>query len=139
MFQDLIPYIKMMHDLINDAIVNIKNHERIGKPDCVVKPTSKLLIDILKIFQREGYVGEFELMEDRKGGQIKVKLVKKINECGVIKPRFSVKYTEFPKWERRYLPARDFGILVVTTPKGVMSHKEAKEKKIGGKLLVYVY
>lgn len=129
----------MMHDLINDAIVNIKNHERIGRSQCIVKPTSKLLIDILKIFQREGYIGEFELMENKKGGQIKIKLVKKINDCGIIKPRFSVKYNELPKWEKRYLPAKDFGILMVTTPRGVMSHKEAKENKIGGKLLAYVY
>ncbi|HDI73185.1 MAG: 30S ribosomal protein S8 [Candidatus Altiarchaeales archaeon] len=129
----------MMHDLINDAIVNIKNHERIGKSQCIVRPTSKLLIDILKIFQKEGYIGEFELMEDKRGGQIKVKLVKKINDCGVIKPRFSVKHNEFPKWEKRYLPARDFGTLVVTTPKGVMSHKEAKKNGIGGRLLAYIY
>ncbi len=128
-----------MHDLINDAIVNIKNHERIGKSQCIVRPTSKLLIDILKIFQKEGYIGEFELMEDKRGGQIKVKLVKKINDCGVIKPRFSVKHNEFPKWEKRYLPARDFGTLVVTTPKGVMSHKEAKKNGIGGRLLAYIY
>lgn len=129
----------MMHDLINDAIVNIKNHERIGKSQCIVRPTSKLLIDILKIFQKEGYIGEFELMEDKRGGQIKIKLVKKINDCGVIKPRFSVKHGEFPKWEKRYLPARDFGTLVVTTPKGVMSHKEAKKNEIGGRLLAYIY
>jgi len=129
----------MMHDLINDAIVNIKNHERIGKSQCIVRPTSKLLIDILKIFQKEGYIGEFELMEDKRGGQIKVKLVKKINDCGVIKPRFSVKHNEFPKWEKRYLPARDFGTLVVTTPKGVKSHKEAKKNGIGGRLLAYIY
>ena len=46
----------MMHDLINDAIVNIKNHERIGKKECKVKPVSNLLIDILKIFQKEGFL-----------------------------------------------------------------------------------
>lgn len=129
----------MMHDLINDAIVNIKNYGRIGKSECTVKPTSKLLVGILKIFQKEGYLGEFELIENKKGGHIKIKLMKRINDCGIIKPRFTVKYDEFPKWEKRYLPARDFGILVVTTPKGVMSHKEAKEKKIGGRLLAYVY
>jgi small subunit ribosomal protein S8 len=129
----------MMHDLINDAIVNIKNHERLGKSQCVVRPTSKLLIEILRIFQREGYIGEFELMEDKRGGQIRIKLVRKINDCGVIKPRFPVKHDEFPMWEKRYLPARDFGILVVTTPNGVMSHKEAKENMTGGRLLAYVY
>jgi len=129
----------MMHDLINDAITNIRNHERIGKGECVVRPTSKLLIDILRVFQKDGYIGEFELSEDKRGGSIRIKLNKKINDCGVIKPRFNIKNDEFPKWEKRFLPARDFGILVITTPQGVMNHKEAREKGVGGRLLAYVY
>ena len=128
-----------MHDLINDAIVNIKNHERIGKSECTVRPSSKLLIDVLRVFQKEGYIGEFELSEDRKGGDIRIKLNKKINDCNIIKPRFNVKSDEFPKWEKRFLPSRDFGILVVSTPQGVMTHREAREKGIGGRLLAYVY
>ena len=43
------------------------------------------------------------------------------------------------KWESRYLPARDFGILILTTNQGVISNKKAKELGIGGKLLGYVY
>jgi len=129
----------MMHDLINDAIVNIKNHERIGKSECIIRPKSKLLIEILKIFQKNGYIGEFEVSDDKGGGNIRVKLIKQINDCGIIKPRFSVKHDEFTKWEQRFLPARDFGILVVSTNQGVMSHKEAKEKGIGGRLLAYIY
>ena len=130
---------KMMHDLINDAITNIKNYEKIGKPECTVKPKSKLLIEILRIFQKGGYIGEFEVSEDRKGGSVKIKLIKQINNCGIIKPRYSVQKEEFQKWEQQYLPARDFGVLVVSTPKGVMSHTEAKEKGLGGRLLAYIY
>ncbi len=129
----------MMHDLINDAVVNIKNHERVGKYECVVKPTSKLLINILRVFQKEGYIGEFELMDDNRGGKIRIELTKRINDCGVIKPRYSVNHKDFIKWEARFLPAKDFGILILTTPQGVMDHKEAKEKGLGGKLLAYVY
>ena len=129
----------MMQDLINDAIVNIKNNERIGKSECTVKPTSKLLIEILRVFQKNGYIGEFELSNDGRGGNIRIKLIRKINDCGVIKPRFAVKRDEFPKWERRFLPSRDFGIIIVSTPKGVMSHKEAKEAGLGGRLIAYIY
>jgi len=128
-----------MHDLINDAITSIKNNERIGKSECMVRPVSKLLVDILKVFQKEGYIGEFELMSDRRGGQIRIKLMNKINDCGVIKPRYAVKKDEFGKWEKRFLPAKDFGILIVTTSKGVMSHRDAKLKGLGGRLLAYVY
>jgi len=129
----------MMHDLINDAISTIKNYERIGKSECVVRPKSKLLVEILRIFQNGGYIGEFEVSDDGRGGSIRIKLVKRINDCGVIKPRYAVKRDEFQKWEQRFLPARDLGMLIVSTPKGVMSHLDAKEKGLGGRLLAYVY
>lgn len=129
----------MMHDLINDAVTNIRNNERVGKTECVVKPVSGLLIDILSVFQKEGYIGEFEVSDDAKGSSIKINLIKQINDCGIIKPRFAVKHSDFPKWEKRFLPSRDFGILVVSTPKGVMDHKKAKETGLGGRLLAYVY
>jgi len=124
---------------MNDAIANIKNYSRIGKSECTIHPTSKLLIEVLKIFQQTGYLGEFEVVEDKKGGLVKIQLIKKINDCGIIKPRFPVKYTEMAKWEKRYLPARDFGVLIVSTPHGTMTHREAKEKKTGGRLIAYVY
>ena len=129
----------MMQDLINDAISNLRNHERIGKSECNLKPVSKLLIEVLNVFQKEGYIGDFEKVDDMRGGVINVKLIKRINDCGVIKPRYSSKSDEFPKWEKRYLPSRDFGVIVVTTPEGVMSHRDAKEKGIGGRLIAYVY
>ncbi len=128
-----------MHDLINDAISNIKNNERIGKSECIVRPKSKLLVEILRIFQRGGYIGEFEVSDDGRGGNIRIKLIKQINDCGIIKPRYAFKKDEFQKWEQRFLPARDFGMLVVSTPQGVMSHTEAKEKNLGGRLLAYIY
>ncbi|MFB6198338.1 MAG: 30S ribosomal protein S8, partial [Halobacteriaceae archaeon] len=43
------------------------------------------------------------------------------------------------KWEKQYLPARDYGALVVTTSQGVMSHYEAREQGVGGQVIAYVY
>ncbi|HDD66367.1 MAG TPA: 30S ribosomal protein S8, partial [Nitrososphaeria archaeon] len=45
----------------------------------------------------------------------------------------------YEKWEQQYLPSEDVGILIVTTSRGVMSHREARKLGIGGKLLGYVY
>ncbi len=128
----------MQHDLISDMASAITNAERVGKPFVIVK-ASNLIKEILKVMQRHEYIGEFEYIEDGRGGKIKVELLGRINECGAIRPRFSVKKDEFEKYERRYLPAVGFGTLIVTTSQGVMSHKEARERGIGGKLLVYVY
>ena len=85
------------------------------------------------------YIGSFEVIEDGKGGILKINLLGNINKCGVIKPRFSTKNNTFEKWETRYLPAKDFGTIIVSTSKGIMPHYQAKEKKMGGKLLAYCY
>jgi len=55
------------------------------------------------------------------------------------RPRFSVSKDGYEEFEKRYLPSRDIGILVVTTNRGVMSHREAIKQGLGGKLLGYVY
>jgi small subunit ribosomal protein S8 len=128
----------MRHDLLADVLSMIKNAEFTGLGKCTA-PASNLVKEVLKVMQSHGYIGEFEFVDDGRGGKFNISLLGNINKCGVIKPRFSVKLTEYEKYEKRYLPARDFGILIVTTPKGIMSHREAKEKATGGKLLAYVY
>ncbi len=129
----------MRHDPLNDAISIIKNSERIGRGECVIKPKSKLLLSLLSLFQQSGYIGEYEVEDNKRGGSVKVKLIRQINDCGIIKPRFPVKNHEFNKWEQRYLPAQGFGLLVVSTPQGIMSHEQAKEKGLGGRLIAYAY
>lgn len=129
----------MLNDPLADALTLIKNAERSGKLECEVRPASKLVGHVLKVMQERGYIGPFEFVEDNQGGRFRLKLNGNINNCGVIKPRHAIKKTDFEKWEARYLPAQDFGALIVTTTKGVMSHYNAKQEGEGGKLLAYVY
>ncbi len=129
----------MQHDPLADAMSLIKNAEHSGKLECIVRPSSKLIGRVLKIMQENHYIGEFEYMEDGRAGVFKVKLRGNINNCGVIKPRYSIKRTDLEKFEARYLPAQDFGVLILTTTNGVVSHNTAKDLKTGGKLLAYVY
>lgn len=126
-------------DPLADALSTIKNAEVTGKPSCIVQPASKLIGNVLKTMQELGYIGQFEFIDDGKSGMIKVELKGKINKCGVIKPRSSVGYRDFEKWEKRYLPARNFGALMLTTPNGVLTHYNARSQNIGGQLLAYVY
>ncbi|GIR66909.1 MAG: 30S ribosomal protein S8 [Candidatus Poseidoniaceae archaeon] len=129
----------MQFDPLNDALTKIFNAEQAGKYNVDLAPASKLLGSVLEIMQTSGYVGEIEKNDDGRGGKYIVQLRGAINQCGVVKPRHSVRRQEFDKWEGRYLPAQDFGLLILTTNSGVMHHKEAKENRIGGKLLAYVY
>ncbi len=128
----------MLHDPLADMMSTIKNAERVGKNSCVTR-ASNVVKSILQIMQERGYVGAFEFIDDGRGGKFKIELRGKIIDCNVIKPRYSVKVDEFEKWEKRYLPAREFGLLILSTSKGVIGHKKPKQTKIGGKLLAYVY
>ncbi len=129
----------MQNDPLADALSLIKNAEKAGKLECDIHPASKMVGHVLKVMQEQGYIGPFEFMDDNRAGVFRVKLLGHINECGVIKPRHAIKKTDFEQWEARYLPAQDFGTLIVTTTSGVVSHYNAKELGTGGKLVAYVY
>lgn len=129
----------MLNDPLANAMATIKNAERVGKRFAMIKPASKLIGRVLKLMQDYGYIEAFEWMDDGKSGVFKVILKGNINDCNVIKPRYSIKASDFEKWEARYLPAENFGILVISTNKGVISQHEAKKERIGGRLLGYVY
>ena len=124
---------------ISDAMSAIKNASDTGKAETVIEPASKLLGSMLRIMQESGYIGSFEFIDDHRGGQFKVHLNGRINKCGAITPRFTVQVEEMEYWENRYLPAKNFGILLLTTSSGVLSHEEARAKGVGGQLLGYVY
>jgi small subunit ribosomal protein S8 len=128
----------MLHDPLADIMSTIKNAERVGKNSCVTR-ASNVVKSVLQIMQDQGYIGAFEFIDDGRGGKFKIELRGKIIDCNVIKPRYSVKVDEFEKWEKRYLPAREFGLLILSTSKGIIGHKKAKQTKTGGKLLAYVY
>lgn len=129
----------MLVDPFADALSNLKNNERTGNLECIIKPASKVIGKVLKVMQDHDYIGEFEFIEDGRAGKFKVKLVGKINDCGVIRPRYPVNKKTFEIFEKRFLPASGFGILILTTPLGIMSHNEAREKNAGGRLLAFVY
>lgn len=124
---------------IADGMCALKNAGDTGKAVCTIEPASKLLGAILRIMQEAGYIEGFEFVEDGRGGQLVVHLSGKINNCGAITPRFSIKLGEMEYWEKQYLPGKNFGILMISTSQGVMSHEQARKAGIGGELLGYVY
>ena len=126
-------------DVLANGLTVIMNNEMRNKRECVISPASKLLGRVLRVMQLHGYIGEFEFIDDGRSGKFKVQLLGRINKCGAIKPRFAVRLDEIEDWERKFLPSRDVGLLILSTPKGVLTHREAKEKRVGGRLLAFVY
>ena len=129
----------MRHDLLNDALVSLGHADRDGKGTVGLAPASRLVGEVLRIFREQKYIEEFTYVANGRGGRYDVTLGRRINACGVIKPRLAVHRRDLEAYEARFLPAQDFGVLVLSTSQGVMSHAKARELQIGGKLLAYVY
>ena len=127
------------NDPLADALSGIDNAEGVGQLDFTVQPASNTIGSVLEVIYDRGYIDGFEFVDDGRAGTFEVELRGKINRCGVVKPRYSAGADEFEKWEKRFLPARDYGTLIVTTSHGVMSHYEAREQGLGGQVLAYVY
>ena len=128
-----------MNDTMARVLSDMYNLEKIGRPECVTGPAAKLILGVLKLLKEHHYVGDVKVEDDKKGGKIHINLIGNINKCGVIKPKYSVKKADYEKFEKRYLPARGFGIIIVSTSQGLMTHEDAKKKGIGGMLIAYCY
>ncbi len=126
-------------DPLADAMSALTNASRLGKREVVIPVASKLIGRVLKLMREDGYIGEFEYVDDGRFGKYKVRLIGRLNKAGVIKPRFSVGWAEIEKLEKRYLPAAGIGSIVISTNRGVMTHREAKELGIGGVLIGFYY
>ena len=107
-------------DPLSDALSNIYNNEEKRKHEGIIKPASKLIGLVLRVMQEKGYVSAFEYIDDGRTGKFRVQLLGRINRCGVIKPRFSVKVEEIESWEEKFLPGKNFGVLIMTTSDGVI-------------------
>jgi len=129
-----------MNDPLGNVLSHILNCEKKGFKEIKVRPVSNMIKSVLSILKDNFYIGDFEVDEKaRGGGEIKINLLGNINKCGVIKPRFPVTTKEFEKFEKRFLPAKDIGIIIISTSKGIITLKEALDKNVGGKLIAYCY
>ena len=127
-----------MTNTLADAMNMLKTAERAKKKEVIISPASKLLQRVLRIFQANAYIGEFERYDDGRQGKFRIELRGKINEC---KSLLRLNYTihQFESLERRLLPAPGLGLIVLTTNQGMMTMEEAGEKHIGGNTLCFIY
>jgi len=128
--------VKMSQDIVADALNMIKNAKRARKDSVKINRISNLLIEILKIMKQNDKIKKYKINSKEKSIEI---TLGDLSECKAIKPRFTVNKDQIEKYKRRYLPARDIGILIISTNKGLMTHEEAKEEGIGGSLIAYFY
>ena len=130
-----------MTDPIADMLTRIRNANTVGH-ETVEIPASKIKRSIAEILLEEGYINGFEVIEDNKQGIIKVQMkygankervitgIKKISKPGL---KVYAKANEVPK------VLGGLGIAIVSTSKGVISDKKARELNVGGEVLAFVW
>jgi small subunit ribosomal protein S8 len=128
----------VMTDHLANALNTLKTHEMAGQGACSVKAT-KLIGEVLRVLKENQYLSQYKLVDDGKGGTFEVVLDGRINDCGVIKPRMPVKRTDWAKKEQQFIPGFGVGLLIVSTPNGIMTNSDAEKNHVGGRLLAYVY
>lgn len=127
-------------DPIADMLTRIRNANRVGRK-LVLIPRSKICTGIASVLKDEGYISEFDSIDDASQGQLRIHLKYSLNGDKVIheisrasKPGCRVyrKVDELPQ------VLNGLGIAVVSTSKGVMSDRRAREQNVGGELLCIV-
>lgn len=131
-----------MTDPIADYLTRLRN-AIMAKHRVVEIPASNLKKEITKILFEKGYILNYKFVEDGPQGTIKVALkYDAVNKVNAIKSLTRVsrpgmrKYTGYKDMPR---VINGLGIAIISTSQGVMTNKEAAEKKIGGEVLCYVY
>ncbi|MDD5254767.1 MAG: 30S ribosomal protein S8 [Candidatus Omnitrophica bacterium] len=127
-------------DLIADVLTIIRNSIMIKRENVDV-PGLRTMKSILEILKREGYIDNFKEVEDKRQGMLRVYLkytlgksairnIKRISKPGL---RVYVKHEKIP------LVLRGKGLAILSTPKGIMTGKEARTQGMGGEVLCYVW
>ncbi len=128
----------MSCDPISDMLAMIKNSS-VAKHDRVEIPLSKIKLEIVKIFKHEGFIRNFELTNDNQKIRIYLKYFENksviTNLKRISKPSIRI-YKGKDEIPRIY---NGLGVVVVSTPKGVVTGKKAKEIGVGGEILCYIW
>lgn len=129
-------------DPIADMLTRIRNANK-AKLESVVIPSSKLKAEIAKIMFKEGYINTFEVIDgENRSGILKIYLKYNKDKTGVItgikrisKPGLRV-YAEKEKLPRIL---GGLGTVIVSTSKGVMTARQAKNQGIGGEIICFIW
>ncbi len=130
----------MVNDPIADFLTQIRNAQQRKKDEITVK-SSKMLESIAAILKEEGFVNDFKVEENEVQNELVVSL-KYVNGEGAIRELARVSKPGI----RRYLGYKNIkpvkkglGVAIISTPMGVISDKKAREHKVGGEYICYVY
>lgn len=130
----------MITDPISDMLTRIRNAARVKRPHVDI-PASKLKSGLAEVLKREGYIWDWQVVEADPVSQLRIELKYGANGEEVIQ---TIKSVSTPG-RRVYRKAKELrpvlggmGITIISTSKGIVSDREARQKNIGGEVLCEV-
>ncbi|MCE3232118.1 MAG: rpsH [Rickettsiaceae bacterium] len=129
-----------MTDPLADMLTRIRNGQQ-AKLFAVDSPCSTLRESVLEVLKREGYIKDFKKVVDGKKASLKIELKyldgeAVIKEIGRISKPGRRVYSKLADLKKVY---NGLGVLIISTPKGVLSDYEARQQNVGGEELCYVF
>jgi len=115
-----------MSDPIADMLTRIRNAQMVEKVS-VVMPSSKLKVAIAKVLKDEGYIDDFAIRGETAKPELEIALKYYAGRPVIYKGRHDIPNV-----------MNGLGVAIVTTPKGVMTDRKARQAGIGGEVLCYV-
>ena len=131
----------MKSDPIADMLTRIRNASRAEHEKCDI-PSSKIKVRLAEILKDEGFVKNFRALEDQKQGTLRVylkygagneKMITGLVRVSTPGRRVYVGHTSIPSI------LAGMGVAVLSTPRGVVTDREARKQKVGGEVLAYVW
>lgn len=139
----------MMTDPIADMLTRIRNASMVKKAE-IVLPLSKLKLEIAKIMEKEGWVGQTEVIKgdnqskNKSAAFDRLRIVLKYNEER--QPRISSLKRISKPGARVYVGKDDLprvlnniGVAIISTPKGLMTNRDARKNQLGGEVICEIY
>ena len=126
-------------DPIADFLTRIRNAQK-ARHSTIELPASNIKVDIAKILKEQGFISDYQKIEDGVQGTLKVALkyynrkpaINELKRVSTPGRRLYIGVENLPKVRR------GLGIAIVSTSKGVITDKEAKKMNIGGEVLCYI-
>lgn len=130
-----------LSDPVANMLTVIRNANTVKKEKVDI-PSSKLKMEIIKIFKNEGYIKNFKLIDEDKKSYIRVYLKYTLAGEGVIHNLKRVSKPGLRIYRKKHeLPRifNGFGTSIISTSKGVLTDKKAREKSVGGEIICYIW
>jgi small subunit ribosomal protein S8 len=127
-------------DPIADMLTRIRN-AIMADHDCVLVPSSKMKLSIIKILEEEGFIDRYEVLKGKPQSMMKVYLKYKDGQPAILGLERASKPGLRVYVERREIPRvyGGLGIAILSTSKGIMTGQEAWRQHLGGEILCYVW